>query len=171
MGFQLSRLSFRLRTTVNGHSARVYTTVGAGEGRGGEGRERGKEVHLWERCCFVSFRSIVARTRGEKSWKDGGERKFIGQVETRLIVPSFFFFFLSSPSWSFPSLLIVARHDHFVSSFFVFLYADSLERKRRALNTRGKMAGARESALFVSWNGKEKFFARDLFEWNLFRDY
>lgn len=130
MGFQLSRLSFRLRTTVNGHSARVYTTVGAGGGGREEGRERGKEVHLWERCCFVSFRRIVARTRGEKSWKDGGERKFIGQVETRLIVPSFFFFSLFS-------LLIVSFPPDRCAprSFCVILFCFSLCRQSRAEET------------------------------------
>lgn len=149
MGFQLSRLSFRLRTTVNGHSARVYTTVGAGGGRGerGEGeRERSSPLgtlllrFIQKHSCAYARREELEGWRREEIYWPGGNTSHC----------SFFFFFFSLFSRSFPSLLIVARHDHFVSSFFVFLYADSLERKRRALNTRGKMAGARESALFVS---------------------
>lgn len=131
MGFQLSRLSFRLRTTVNGHSARVYTTVGAGGGRGerGEGeRERSSPLgtlllrFIQKHSCAYARREELEGWRREEIYWPGGNTSHC----------SFFFFF-----FSLFSLLIVSFPPDRCAprSFCVILFCFSLCRQSRAEET------------------------------------
>lgn len=99
------------------------------------GRERSSRLGT---SRFIQKHSCAYAER--KSWR----KKFIGRVETRLIVLSFspFFFPLLFSIVFFPSFLIATHHRYFVSSF--------LRRQPRAEETRlGEKWRARESVLFV----------------------
>lgn len=93
------------------------------------GRERSSPLGT---SRFIQKHSCAYAER--KSWR----KKFIGRVETRLIVLSFFFSsplldrFFSLPSWS-PRTIDILCHP---------FYADSLERKRRGWGKNGGLEKA-----------------------------